>query len=83
MLQKFQNTASNGLTKLDEFGMLFINSQKKQIILENSLASALQTMVLIDADSCDFCSSQKVASSKISNQIKDQLKMLDSISPVA
>jgi len=83
VIQKFQSTASNGLSKLDEFGMLFINSQKKQIILENSLATALQTMVLIDSDSCDFCASQKVTGIKIASHIKDHLSMLEKISPDA
>lgn len=83
VLTKFKPLASGGLTKLDEFGMLFVNNLKKKAILENSLVSLLQTMVLLESDTCNFCKDKAITPTQVSGQIQERLRGLAAISPEA
>ncbi len=81
VLEKLKPLASNWLTQLEKFRLLFVNWQKKKAILESSLIAQLQTMVLIEANECSFCAERKVVASKIPMEIQDRISSLNAINP--
>lgn len=83
VIAKMKPLASGGLTKLDEFGLLFVNNQKKRAILEGSLISLLQTMVLLDSDNCTFCKDKSITPTQVTAQIQERLRDLAAVDPAA
>ncbi len=79
VITKLKPLASSGLSPLESFSLLFVNKQKKRIILENSLISLLQAMVLMESNVCSFCKDKSITSANISEKIQAHLAELAGI----